>query len=379
MAGELVNKKILICIPFLTLGGAETQALLLADFLKNESRADVEFCAFYKKDGKLIERLDALGIRYHIFDQNLSCLHRKGLAKVGLVRHFIRFLRRNNYQFIIPFTYYPNVLCNISWRFTGAKKCFWNQRGMETLAVSRLERIAIRCTTAFIGNSEASISYILKRHEIKNKSYQIIRNGLPVLSPLADSNTWRKKIGLIPGDFCIVYVANFFPEKDHSTLLHALKRIIAEHVIENNPRLVLVGYAPDEDLVNKVKAIVLDLNLQNNVIFVNSTGDIAGLLNAADLAVITSVSEGMSNALLEYMESKLAVVASDIPSNIEVLGGDYPYFFQAGNCQELAGKISKLMNGPEDRAKTGERNFIRVNKNFNTQKMCNEYVNLLVS
>src|ERR1035438_8118411 len=94
---NIKNKKILICIPFFTLGGAETQALLLGIFMK-KCGANVEFTAFYKKDGKLISKLQVQMIPYHVFPNDISVIHKKGFAKLKLVIRFIRFLRKGKYD-----------------------------------------------------------------------------------------------------------------------------------------------------------------------------------------------------------------------------------------------------------------------------------------
>ena len=305
---DIKNKRILICIPFLTLERTETQALLLGTFLKN-CGAVVEFAAFYKKEGKLIPKLQDQIISYTMFPYDISVVHKKGFAKLSLVIRFIRFLRKGKYTYIVPFTYYPNLLCNLSWRFSTAKKCYWNQRGMEAINISVLEKIAKILKPAYIANSEASLAYIVKRHKLKDYKGSIIYNGLPEIVPKEVAGTWKERLALSADDFCIAYVANFFPEKDHETLLKAINFLISNEKPNRRLKLVLAGYAISSECLNKVKALVLDLHLEENVVFIESTDDVAGLLNIADLAVLTSVSEGLSNALLEYMSMRLAVVA----------------------------------------------------------------------
>lgn len=58
-------------------------------------------------------------------------------------------------------------------------------------------------------------------------------------------------------------------------------------------------------------------------------------LSEIDVFVLASESEGMSNSLLEACASGRVVVASDIPSNRDVLGADYPLMFPVGNVSEL--------------------------------------------
>lgn len=61
--------------------------------------------------------------------------------------------------------------------------------------------------------------------------------------------------------------------------------------------------------------------------------DIPDLLRAADIFAMPTRFEGQSNALLEAMHAGLAIVSSDIPAQVETLGGPGPE--AAGNCCPL--------------------------------------------
>ncbi len=93
--------------------------------------------------------------------------------------------------------------------------------------------------------------------------------------------------GDLPGErgARVVCVANFRPEKDHATLLSAM-RIVARH----NPKahLLLLGNGSDPG------------ELPPNVTWLGSRSDVPAVLKACDVGVLSSRSEGMPLALLEY-------------------------------------------------------------------------------
>jgi glycosyltransferase involved in cell wall biosynthesis len=131
--------------------------------------------------------------------------------------------------------------------------------------------------------------------------------------------------------------ANFFPEKDHETLIHGFHLAVQQNA---KITLVLAGSQSNKDRVNLIKAMCQDLGLmKSQVNFIGSSDDVPGLINASDICLLTSVSEGSPNALIEYMGYGKLIVASAIPSIVELLNSEYPYLFEAQNSKDLSTKI----------------------------------------
>jgi glycosyltransferase involved in cell wall biosynthesis len=58
--------------------------------------------------------------------------------------------------------------------------------------------------------------------------------------------------------------------------------------------------------------------------------------------LLTSISEGSPNALIEYMGYGKPIIASNIPSIAELLKSDYPFLFEPKNALDLARKMLNL-------------------------------------
>src|SRR5262249_59878159 len=71
---------------------------------------------------------------------------------------------------------------------------------------------------------------------------------------------------------------------------------------------LLAGEGP---LVETLKAFAGELNIQNNCHFLGRCDHVSELLSISDVCVLSSVSEGFSNSILEYMSAGRAVVATD--------------------------------------------------------------------
>jgi glycosyltransferase involved in cell wall biosynthesis len=127
--------------------------------------------------------------------------------------------------------------------------------------------------------------------------------------------------------------------KDLPRLLEAWRQFSQDRP---TARLTLVGSGGSYASVEaELRAIVdNDERLRKNVSFTGWVVDISPYLDAADVFVLPSTSEGMSNALVEACASQRIVVASDIPPNREVLGSDYPLLFRVGSTSDLVQKLT---------------------------------------
>jgi glycosyltransferase involved in cell wall biosynthesis len=90
------------------------------------------------------------------------------------------------------------------------------------------------------------------------------------------------------------------------------------------------------------------------------------LLNSTDIGVLSSVSEGSPNSLLEYMAAGLPVVATDIPGIREIIpDSQIPFLFAPKDSTHFADLLMKLINDSNLRQKLGELNKQYVFDNFN--------------
>ena len=136
--------------------------------------------------------------------------------------------------------------------------------------------------------------------------------------------------------------ANFFPEKDHETLIKGFHLALKQN---SKLKLVLAGNHNNVERISIVKSNCFDLGLNSeHVIFIGASDDVPGLIGASDICLLTSVSEGSPNALIEYMGYGKPIVASSIPSIIELLKPENPYLFEAQNSEDLSVKIIEMIS-----------------------------------
>ncbi|UAB74727.1 glycosyltransferase [Mesoflavibacter sp. SCSIO 43206] len=114
----------------------------------------------------------------------------------------------------------------------------------------------------------------------------------------------------------IVCLANLREEKDHINLLNAFKAISHQH---QDWTLHLVGKDFEDDYSNTVKQHIVDLKLSNQVFFYGSCSDTSTILKHCDIGVLSSKSEGLPLALLEYGLAGLPTIATNVGQCKEVI------------------------------------------------------------
>jgi len=364
----LVGARVIFVLGPLELGGSERQALLFARYLKNEQQADVRMWGTMGKAGSLAALCDEYNIPWRIVPFQWSESRTANLLSLA---RFTRQLRREQPDVILPYFAPTNLLCNLVWQFTGARFCVWNQRDLGLDRVrTRYERSAVRRTPCFIANSGHVAEYLTTELGVEPGRVRVVRNGIELAEPESDQQTWRDRLNVGADCFLVCMVGNLHANKDHATLLRAW-RIVVDHMAERDAAAVLVLAGSFGGTHDELKALAFDLRLGDSVRFPGQVSDISGLLNAVDLGVFSSQSEGSPNGVLESMAAGLSVVATDIPGVREALGVEsHSLLVPVADPEAMAGVIVKMSAEPEVRREFGDANRRRVLEDFNPRRMC---------
>lgn len=124
----------------------------------------------------------------------------------------------------------------------------------------------------------------------------------------------RDQLGLPPGAFLIVTVANLTPQKGYDTLLRAVRQLLDDG---HGVHLVAVGSGP---LAPALEAISEELGLLDHVRFLGQRDDAVALMAAADVVVLPSNWECMPVAIMEALTIGAPIVATAT--------GDVPWMIQ---------------------------------------------------
>jgi glycosyltransferase involved in cell wall biosynthesis len=373
--GRLEGLRVVIVLKWAGLGGAERQALLLARHLVEVEGAVVEVRALNDADGRARELFRKAGIPW---------VARRGRWRGSLPRTFARlaraavFLRDARPDVLLPYCDVPNVVCGLVWRSAGARTCVWNQRDRLPFTLGdRLAGRAARGTPVIVSNSEHGAEFVAA-HGAPRERIRVIPNGVHLPPPAASREEWRRVLGVEESDLVVSSLSHFYAHKDHETLLAGWQRALAR-ADGNRPSFTLVLAGRPEGRRAVLDVLARDLGVVDRVRFVGDVDDVAGLLEASDLSVLSSPAEGCSNAVLESMAAGLPVVGTDVPGIRDALGEDQGEFLvPVGDADALAAALSRLCEDGALRRAVGQRNAERQRAIYGSERMLDETVTAIV-
>jgi glycosyltransferase involved in cell wall biosynthesis len=187
----------------------------------------------------------------------------------------------------------------------------------------------------------------------------------------------RKIFGFKQGEILVGTVANFNSEKGHCHLIEAIPRIVAQLSIV---KFIFVGWGY---LENSLKRRVIELDLENYVVFLGARDDVPDLMKIFDLFVLPSNYEAFGIVLLEAMINSLAVVATNVGGIPEVVvDGKTGILVSPGRPEALARAVTKLIMECDLRETLGKAGKERVLRKFSIQRYVSEltqvYENVLI-
>jgi glycosyltransferase involved in cell wall biosynthesis len=367
--------KALLVFPGPELGGAERQGMHLARNLKSQG-CEVHVWSTLSGHGRVVEECAAENIPWAAHRFLWPC-RKSSLVRDGL--HLMRALRRLRPDVIVSYTTSPNVGCGLFWRFTPAKVCIWGQRNTSDLRGDRIERLAFRQVSAVVCNAAHEVEYLEKTLGKSKIPIHVVSNGLAPAPIAKTRQAWRSDLNIPQNAVVAVMLANFRPQKDHTTLLNAWAGMLKDaNPDQPRPCLVLAG-AP-QFTFQEVRQLAEELKIIDTIRFPGQVHDVSGLLAACDIGVLISKREGLSNAVLEYMAAGLPVITTDLPGNREALGdGSENAFCLPENSNDLAERLLRLMLNPDARYVMGEQNRQRAEIRFSIEAMCEKTTEIAIN
>lgn len=225
-------------------------------------------------------------------------------------------------------------------------------------------RLIIRHTNRFVSLSD-DITKELLEEGISQEKIIYIQNGVDVdfFSPALPQTDLRGRI--------VLGVGRFSEEKGFDILVTAWAKVVRK---EPDARLILVGEGQDLPIL---KALVKRLGIDASISFEGNHDNVYNYLNQADIYVLPSRNEGMSNSLLEAMSMGRACIVSDIPANWSVVTPDVDgLMFRRDNSDDLADRIVQLLQDPDLGRKMGEAARKKIVDKFSIAAVAKKYVQL---
>jgi len=179
----------------------------------------------------------------------------------------------------------------------------------------------------------------------------LIPNGIPTdeYAPDPDARAqWRQVHGIEPHATVLTHVGRFAPPKNHALLIEAFAQVRSDAPLY----LLLVGGG---ELENTVREQVAGLGLQERVRFLGVRADVADILRASDVFVLSSRVEGNPMSVMEAMAAGLPVVSTAVGGVPELVrAGVTGLLVPSEDAGALAQAMQALVDDPVRRQAMGE-------------------------
>lgn len=163
--------------------------------------------------------------------------------------------------------------------------------------------------------------------------------GLKAREP-GEAARLRAGTGIAPEKRVILIVGRLSREKDHLTLIEAVNRLPAGAM----PHLVIVGDGPEK---SRIEERIGRLGMHGCVTFTGHQSSAEPWYGIANVAVLSSLSEGSPNALLEAMAANVPVVATAVGGVPEIVAdGESALLIAPGDPESMSAAITRILTEP---------------------------------
>jgi glycosyltransferase involved in cell wall biosynthesis len=194
----------------------------------------------------------------------------------------------------------------------------------------------------------------------------VIPNGIDLdeCIVVTDAADIRKSLGIEENDFVATMVARFHPVKNHATLIKAFARLKEEF---SNVKLLLIG---EGELRQEIEAAAGE-----GVIFAGYKENALDYINASDITVLTSLSEGGAPPLviLESAAVNKTVIASSVGDMSHIINEGNGFLIDPYSEEDIYLKLKEAYIYPDKIRAMGENLNRYVKEKFSIEKFCNNY------
>lgn len=230
-----------------------------------------------------------------------------------------------------------------------------------------LQRWLLRGTARAFAVSRQLAEQLVAEIGVPPGSFKVIYNGVDTAKFAVAARHGRREAR---DDILIGSVGRLAAVKNYQLLLQAVARLP-----QDLPwRLVLIGDGPERESLQQT---IGQLGIGARVSLLGHRDDVAELLGDLDIFVLPSVSEGMSNTLLEAMAAGVAVVASDVGGNREIIeAGRSGLLFAPGDPQAAVQAIRQVASDAQLRGRLASAGAQRAATTFSLRAMLSAYEDL---
>lgn len=353
-------------------GGTEKHLFKLVSGM-DKARYECFVCAFVVND-EVLREFTAAGVK----TLRLPLDKVYGFVAVQQAVRLVQFIKQNQIDVVQTFHFAAEFFGALVGRWARVPVIISSKRDTGFLN-NKLHCLALRLIAPLV-NKTICVSHAVKRiltdqHLLNAAKTRVIYNGVDLAEFSAhQGNVTEKKmqLGLRPDDEVVTVVANPRPIKDLETFMQSARLVLD---VKPDVKFFIAGGAclqesGRHDYQEKLESFAARLNLKGRLFFLGKRTDVDDLLAITDVCVLTSLSEGFSNTVLEYMAKQKPVVCTNVGGNSEaVTDGETGLLVPTKSPDRIAAAILALLSDKSMAARMGKAGRARVEQDFVFEKM----------
>lgn len=351
--------RIVQIIDSLEVGGAEKMAVNYANALSKK----IEFSGLVatRAEGNLKSQLRT-SVSYLFLDK-------KSTLDLGAVFRLKKYCKQNNVEYLQPHSssYFIALLV----KFVYPKlKIIWHDHNGLSEFISSEKSFALKIASNFFKG------IIVVNYKLKDWAEKTLNCKMVIYFPnfTNDESAAKSETQLngINGKK-IVCLANLRQQKNHFLLLNVAHKLKASHP---GWTFHLIGKDFEDEYSKDIRNQLKDKKLEDTVFIYGSRNDVINIINQSEIAILTSKSEGLPVALIEYGLLKKPVIATkvgEIP--LIVSNGKNGFIVESDDTDSFHTNLVKLIENPDLRVSFGKALYKTIVENHSEDGVITKYLN----
>ncbi len=242
------------------------------------------------------------------------------------------------------------------------------------------DHIGFRLVDKIVAVSDEVAENLWHRFKLPREKIDIVYNGIEIPEidhSLKEQNyrVLRKDLNIALDSIIIGAIGRLVPVKNYTMLLQSFKQLL--EIVDKKIQLVFVGDGSEREYLETLSK---DLHIEKTVSFLGIRDDVGKLLDAMDVFVLTSVTEGVSISLLEAQAKGIPAVVTDVGGNgCVVTDGETGFLVELNDFIQFSEKIKILIENKNIYESFSDFSLKKITTHFNIDIVTKRYEKLYES
>ncbi len=247
------------------------------------------------------------------------------------------------------------------------------QKRFKFFPVRRIELFLHKKIKLIIANSNAVKKNLIDEGAPKEK-LRVIYNGFinTKYNHKESRAKLKESLAIKRNSFVFLVLANLIPYKNHKLVIRAAD--LLRKLTKKNFKIIFLGSGQRKYKLS-LKNMIKERGVEDHFIFKNSTKKINNFLKITDVGISSSLEEGLSNSLIEFISLGIPTIATKVGGNSEITNNRNGFLIESNNEEQLMKAMKSFML---DKKLQNKKSLISKNdsKKFSLNKMVENHIAL---